>query len=340
MAPASLPGRPVRGDLGGAGALDSGTRRRPARSRSQCRVARRPARLHSAHVRGVATIRCAVRPVRGDQPRHSAQLSERALAAAFAAALWPRDLSLLPRARRADSRAATCPHTRRGDERSLPRRCDRAVGAVAVGRMNAANLDCVTIDAYGTLVTLVDPVPALSAALAERNVEREHAVVAQGFRTEVAHYSQHSAEGHDDAGLARLQRDCARVFLEAVNAELDVDEFAPLYAGAIRFEIIPGVVRALERLRSLGLELAVVANWDLSLRRLLEDVGLTRYFKSVVHAARKPSPDGLLRALEELGVAATRALHIGDDEVDERAAAAAGMHFAPAPLPDAVAAIA
>jgi len=44
-----------------------------------------------------------------------------------------------------------------------------------------------------------------------------------------------------------------------------------------------------------------------------------------------------LRALNELGVKAGRALHIGDDEVDELAARAAGMRFAPAPVPDAVA---
>ena len=209
-----------------------------------------------------------------------------------------------------------------------------------MGRVNAAGLDAVTIDAYGTLVTLVDPVPALSAALAERGAERERAIVAQGFRTEVAHYSQHSAEGHDEAGLAQLQRDCARVFLDAVGADLDAEEFAPVYAGSIRFELVPGVPAALRRLQSLGLELAVVANWDLSLRGLLDEVGLTRYFNSIVHAARKPAPEGLLRALEELGVDATRALHIGDAETDERAAAAAGLRFAPAPLPDAVAGIA
>jgi HAD superfamily hydrolase (TIGR01509 family) len=56
-----------------------------------------------------------------------------------------------------------------------------------------------------------------------------------------------------------------------------------------------------------------------------------------VHAAAKPEPAGLLRALGELGVEATRALHVGDDAVDELAARAAGMSFAPAPLPDAVA---
>jgi HAD superfamily hydrolase (TIGR01509 family) len=59
----------------------------------------------------------------------------------------------------------------------------------------------------------------------------------------------------------------------------------------------------------------------------------------VVHAARKPAPDGLLRALGELQVDPARALHIGDDSADRDAAAAAGMLFTPAPIPAAVAAI-
>ena len=188
-------------------------------------------------------------------------------------------------------------------------------------------------------MTLVDPVPALTAALAERDVLRDREVVVHGFRTEVVHYTRHSAEGHDEAGLARLQRDCARVFLEAVGAELDADEFAPAYAGAMHFELLPGTLPALERLRGLGLELAVVANWDLTLRRMLEEVGLGEHFRVVIHAAGKPAAEGLVRALDALGVTASRALHIGDDEVDELAARSAGMHFAAAPLPDAVAAL-
>jgi HAD superfamily hydrolase (TIGR01509 family) len=206
--------------------------------------------------------------------------------------------------------------------------------------VSAGGLDAVTIDAYGTLVTLVDPVPALTAALADRKVARDHETVVHGFRTEVAHYSAHSAEGHDEPGLAQLQRDCAHVFLEAVGAELDAEEFAPAYARAMRFEVLPGVFPALERLHGLGLELAVVANWDLTLRRLLDEVGLARHFRAVVHAAGKPAPKGLLDALQRLGVGPARALHIGDDEVDELAAGAAGMRFAPAPLSDAVAALA
>jgi HAD superfamily hydrolase (TIGR01509 family) len=209
-----------------------------------------------------------------------------------------------------------------------------------VGGVNAADLDGVTVDAHGTLVRLVDPVPALAAALAERGTERPTETVAHGFRVEVEHYSKHSAEGHDEPGLAQLQHDCARVFLDAVGADLDAAEFAPVYASAMHFELLPGVVTALEHLRSLGLELAVVANWDLSLRLLLDEVGLSSYFRAIIHAAGKPAPDGLRRALEQLGVEAGRALHIGDDEADESAASAAGMRFAPAPLPEAVAALA
>jgi HAD superfamily hydrolase (TIGR01509 family) len=205
--------------------------------------------------------------------------------------------------------------------------------------MNAALLDGVTIDAYGTLVNLVDPVPALAAALAERNVPRDRDTVAHGFRVEVEHYVRHSATGHDEEGLAQLQRECARVFLDAVDADLDADAFAPVYAGAMHFEVLPGVVSALERLRSLGLELAVVANWDLTLQHLLDEAGLSEYFRCVVHAAAKPAPDGLLRALAELQVDPDRALHIGDDEVDEQAAHAAGIQFAAAPLTDVVAAL-
>ena len=205
--------------------------------------------------------------------------------------------------------------------------------------MKAGDLDAVTLDAHGTLVALADPVPALINVLSERGIERTEEAVLAGFQTEVAHYAPRASEGHDEESLARLQRECAGVFLEAIGANLDPDEFAPTYVGTLHFEVLPGVFESLERLRALGLELAVVANWDLSLQRLLDEAGLARYFGVVVHAARKPAPDGLLRALGELQVDPARALHIGDGDTDRGAAAAAGMRFASAPVPAAVAAI-
>ena len=205
--------------------------------------------------------------------------------------------------------------------------------------MRADELDAVTVDAYGTLVTLADPVPALTAELAARGIERTPEIVLAGFRAEVAHYGPRAGDGHDEESLAALQRECANVFLTAVGAKLDAAEFAPAYVGALHFELLPGVTEALQRLRALGLELAVVANWDLSVRRLLEEVGIGRDFSIVVHAARKPETEGFARALAALHVEPARTLHIGDDYADEAGAAAAGLHFAHAPLSTAVAAI-
>jgi FMN phosphatase YigB (HAD superfamily) len=206
-----------------------------------------------------------------------------------------------------------------------------------MGRVNASRLDAVTLDAYGTLVTLADPVRELSEALAAHGVERSREIVLAGFRAEVAHYALRAGQGRDEESLARLQRECAGVFLNAIGVDLDAGEFAPAYVGALHFEVLPGVVGALERLRSLGLELAVVANWDLSLHRLLEESRLARYFTTVIHTAEKPAPAGLLQALATLGVEPARALHIGDGEADEEAARAAGMAHAHTPVPAAVA---
>jgi HAD superfamily hydrolase (TIGR01509 family) len=203
--------------------------------------------------------------------------------------------------------------------------------------MSVTELDAVTVDAYGTLLQLVDPVPTLVGVLAERGVRRSPDVVLAGFQAEAAYYVPRVAEGKDEAGLARLRRDSAGVFLEAVAADLDADEFAPVYVDAMRFEQIEGSAAALQHLRAIGLELAVVANWDLSLRERLEEAGLAHFFSVVVHAARKPAPDGLLHALGRVGVSPQRAVHIGDADTDAAAARAAGMRFERAPLPDAVA---
>jgi HAD superfamily hydrolase (TIGR01509 family) len=107
----------------------------------------------------------------------------------------------------------------------------------------------------------------------------------------------------------------------------------------MQFEPLPGVAEALVRLRDLGLSLAVVGNWDFTLHRRLAEHGLAGFFATVVPAANKPAPDGILRALAALRVEPARALHIGDEAGDEEAARAAGVHFAPAPLPDVVAAL-
>jgi putative hydrolase of the HAD superfamily len=195
-----------------------------------------------------------------------------------------------------------------------------------VGRLTG--IDAVTIDAYGTLVTLVDPVPPLQAALAARGVERSAERVRQAFAAEAEFYSARTHE----RPLDELRRRCVEVFLRAADAELDVDAFVEPFLDAIAFEPLPGAVEAVERLRSLGLALAVVSNWDETLPERIGHFGVEVVVSSAEVGVAKPDPALFRLALERLGVPAARALHVGDSPEDEQGARAAGMQFVPAPL--------
>jgi putative hydrolase of the HAD superfamily len=201
-------------------------------------------------------------------------------------------------------------------------------------------LEAVTIDAYGTLVTLRDPVPSLQDALAARGVDRGLGDVAKAFRAEVAYYVPRSHEGRDEATLALLRRDCARVFLEDAGADLDPAEFAPAFVAALVFEAADGATAACRALAEAGLKVAVVSNWDVGLQDQLAQLGLTAMIDEVVTSAEagapKPDPAVFRLALERLGVAPERAVHVGDAAADGEGSRAAGLRFEPAPLADAV----
>ncbi|MDQ3874805.1 MAG: HAD hydrolase-like protein [Actinomycetota bacterium] len=202
--------------------------------------------------------------------------------------------------------------------------------------MRFADLDAVTIDGFGTLLRLRDPVPALAAALRTRGVDRDPDVVAAAFRAEASYYRAHAQSARDEPTLAALRRRCAAVFLAAAKADLDPGEFAPAFVGALVFELVPGAAATIEALAARGLALALVANWEISLREHLRTHGLDRRFASIVISAEvgaaKPAPAPFEVALSELRVDARRALHVGDGADDEQGAAAAGMRFAWAPL--------
>ncbi len=207
--------------------------------------------------------------------------------------------------------------------------------------MRFAELDAVTVDGYGTLLRLVDPVPSLAGSLAERGVDRDPELVRAAFLAEVAYYRPEAVRGRDPGSLARLRCDCTGVFLDRAGVELEPESFVDDFMAAIRFEAVPGAVEALEELRGRGLDLAVVSNWDIGLPEHLERIGADRLFSAVVTSAEagaaKPDPAAFRLALERLGIADGRALHVGDEDGDEQGAAAAGMRFAPAPLATAFA---
>jgi HAD superfamily hydrolase (TIGR01509 family) len=208
--------------------------------------------------------------------------------------------------------------------------------------MRAADLDAVTIDAYGTLVELEDPVPLLRAGLAGLGVERDQQSVARAFAQEVAYYRERSHEGRDEARLYALRCECVAVILRELDSDLQPAAFVEGFVSAMRFSLLPGTREAVERLRRLGVSIAVVSNWDVGLHEHLRGLGLDglTVVTSAEAGAPKPDPAVFLRALSKLGVRAERALHVGDSEADELGARAAGMHFAPAPLAGALEALA
>jgi putative hydrolase of the HAD superfamily len=202
--------------------------------------------------------------------------------------------------------------------------------------MNFAEVDAVTLDCLGTLIALDDPTAALVEALTARGRSRDAETVRAAFAVEVVYYRAHLGEGRDDDSLKRLRERCAAVFLGALDVDLDAAGFAADFVGALRFTILPGVAATLRSLRSHGLELAVVSNWDVGLHEHLAALGLRSLIGTIVTSAEvgaaKPDPTVLEIALQRMGVAAARALHIGDGDEDAGAAAAAGVRFEPAPL--------
>jgi HAD superfamily hydrolase (TIGR01509 family) len=202
--------------------------------------------------------------------------------------------------------------------------------------MRFADLDAVTVDGYGTLLQLRDPVPSLVRSLAERGLERDPEQVRAAFAAEVAYYRPEAVRGRDTDSLAALRRDCTGVFLRAARADLEPSSFVGAFMASIRFEPLPGALNTLASLKARGIELAVVSNWDVGLAEHLERIGADRLFAAVVTsaeaAAAKPDPAAFRLALERLGVEPGRALHVGDEPEDDEGAGRAGMMFAHAPL--------
>lgn len=92
----------------------------------------------------------------------------------------------------------------------------------------------------------------------------------------------------------------------------------------------PGVVDCLEDLSARGFALGICTNKPISATRaILQDLDLQRFFTAVFGGdslpVRKPDPAPLLATFKELGT--TPFLYVGDSEVDQQTAAAAGIPF-------------
>jgi HAD superfamily hydrolase (TIGR01509 family) len=90
-----------------------------------------------------------------------------------------------------------------------------------------------------------------------------------------------------------------------------------------------GLHEMLDELKVQGLKIGAFSSRHTNLEPSLEDAGILRYFGAVVDGNavkhHKPHPEGLLKVLDELGVAPQNAAMLGDAPVDIAAGKAAGV---------------
>jgi putative hydrolase of the HAD superfamily len=95
------------------------------------------------------------------------------------------------------------------------------------------------------------------------------------------------------------------------------DRFTQAKAWKIHHDVIP----AFEALSRRGFKLAVVSNWDLRLRPLLQNLRLDRFFDAIEVSAEsgfhKPAPEIFRRMLVRLGLGAGEVLHVGDSLAED-----------------------
>lgn len=110
------------------------------------------------------------------------------------------------------------------------------------------------------------------------------------------------------------------------------DEFLALYGDnlCVHTRLFPGMIELLDSLEARKIAWGVVTNkYERFARPIIDELGLGARAAVVVGgdtcARAKPFPDPLLFAAAAMGVAASGALYVGDDERDVQAARAAGM---------------
>jgi putative hydrolase of the HAD superfamily len=159
----------------------------------------------------------------------------------------------------------------------------------------------------------------------ELRIEADEALTA-AFPAEMAYYREHAHEARDADSLAELRRHSAELLSHEGGRQVSVEEMM----AAIRFRAYPDAPPALDALRTRGLRLVCVSNWDYALAEVLERCGLGDRFHAVVTSAgvgeRKPDPRIFLAALDAVDCEPAEALHVGDTPAEDiEGASAAGI---------------
>ena len=181
--------------------------------------------------------------------------------------------------------------------------------------MPRANLKDMTV-VFDLDGTLVDTAPDLTNALNDALIRRGHHPIPQETIRQAVGFGARVMT--EDA----LRRAGAHEDIDAMLADFLVHYEANIAAESRPF---PGAVASLDALAASGARLAVCTNKREHLsRKLLAELGLDGYFHGIAgrdtFSVSKPDPGHLTQVIALAGGAPTRAIMVGDSDVDLRTA--------------------
>lgn len=190
--------------------------------------------------------------------------------------------------------------------------------------------------------TLLFPSPSVAETMASVADKRGHALTVRDFEQympamDAFYEAEYLRDGDfwcSHEGSTAIWLDQYRYVCHLAGISHDAEGMASSVHEAYRhedhWEMYADVSACLRGLKQRGFALGVVSNWDAGLEGLLRDLRLLPYFDVVVSSAvvgyRKPNPVIFDVACEQMGVEASRAVHVGDRvDADGDGAAAAGI---------------
>lgn len=162
-----------------------------------------------------------------------------------------------------------------------------------------------------------------------------------GHGTELSSYNWWSSLFGATLAHARPELSHSEEFAADVFPKL-FDQVWHDFTRAEAWEVFPETEPVIKTLRSNGIKVAVVSNFDERLPLLLKNLGLDHLFDVVLPSCyagvAKPDPDIFYQALRKANVEGSEAVHVGDDyKKDYRGAKDAGLSRAFLMCRDAVA---
>ncbi len=190
------------------------------------------------------------------------------------------------------------------------------------------NVAAITFDVGGTLIEPWPSVGHVYAAVAARHgvkaepEELTHRFVDAWNRNENFNYTK------DD--WAALVDDTFVGLTTTLPSQSFFDELYLRFAEPDSWYVYEDVIPTLSTLRERGVRLAIISNWDVRLRPLLEALNLADWFEGIYVSSEigitKPDSRIFQTAINSFGLPASQILHVGDTEIEDyRGAQSAGM---------------